>query len=83
MSDEIFVDRVDGSTVAFATQRVERHDKNAFSTEAVYGNTPDAQLRPITCGDFVDLDRLDNIIVYATSRLELVSWPIEHGDEHR
>ncbi|MGH2952387.1 MAG: class F sortase, partial [Solirubrobacterales bacterium] len=66
--DEIFIDRADGSTAVFATQRVERHDKNAFPTEAVYSDTSDAQLRLITCGgDFDDTDRryLDNIIVYA------------------
>ena len=65
--DEIFVDRVDGTTAVFATQRIERHDKNAFPTDAVYGDTPDAQLRLITCGgEFDDQDRryLDNIIVY-------------------
>ncbi len=66
--DEIFIDRADGSTAMFATQRVERHGKDAFPTEAVYRDTPDSQLRLITCGgDFDDTDRryLDNIIVYA------------------
>jgi len=67
--EEIFVDRADGSTAVFAAARVERHDKNAFPTTAVYGDTPDPQLRLITCGgDFDDAQRryLDNIIVYAT-----------------
>lgn len=66
--DAIFIDRADGSTAVFATQRVERHDKNTFPTEHVYGDTPDSQLRLITCGgDFDDAERryLDNIIVYA------------------
>lgn len=64
----IFVDRRDGTTAAFVAQRVERHDKNAFPTQAVYGATPDAQLRLITCGgafDYTDRRYLDNVIVYA------------------
>lgn len=67
--DEIFVDRADGTTVAFEAQRTERHDKNDFPTGAVYGDTPDAQLRLITCGGEFDQDGrryLDNVIVYAT-----------------
>lgn len=66
--DEIFVDRADGTTVVFAAQRTERHPKDEFPTEAVYGDTPDARLRLITCGGSFDQDDrryLDNIIVYA------------------
>ena len=66
--DRIFVNRVDGTTAEFTTQRIERHDKNAFPTDAVYGDTPDAQLRLITCGgefDYQDRRYHDNIIVYA------------------
>ena len=66
--DRIIVDRLDGTTAVFTTQRIERHDKNAFPTDAVYGDTPDAQLRLITCGgefDYQDRRYLDNIIVYA------------------
>ena len=37
--DQIFVDRADGTTAMFATQRIERHDKNAFPTDAVDFNT--------------------------------------------
>jgi len=65
---QIFVDRADGTTARFATQRIERYDKNAFPTEAVYGDTPDAQLRLITCGGEFDRKHrhyLDNIIVFA------------------
>jgi sortase (surface protein transpeptidase) len=67
---EIFVDRADGTTATFVASRVERHHKHAFPTEAVYGVTPNPQLRLITCGgDFDRQDRsyLDNIIVYAHS----------------
>ncbi len=66
--DQIHVDRADGSIVTFAVQRLERHDKNKFPTEAVYGDTSDQQLRLVTCGgEFDDQDRryLDNIIAFA------------------
>jgi hypothetical protein len=54
--------------VTFIASWIERHDKDAFPTDAVYGDTPDPQLRLITCGgDFDRRERsyLDNIIVYA------------------
>lgn len=69
VGDRVLVDRADGTTAAFAVGRIEQHDKHAFPTEAVYGDTTDAQLRLITCGgDFDHADRryLDNVIVYAT-----------------
>ena len=62
------MDRADGTTAMFATQRIERHDKNTFPTDAVYGDTPDSQLRLITCGGRFDKRHrtyLDNVIVYA------------------
>jgi sortase (surface protein transpeptidase) len=64
----ILVDRADGSTVTFAVTRVERHPKDAFPTDAVYGPTADAQLRLVTCGG--DFDRSvrsyeDNVVVFA------------------
>jgi LPXTG-site transpeptidase (sortase) family protein len=67
--DEIFVDRADGTTVVFAAQRTEVHPKDEFPTEAVYGDTPDPQLRLITCGGTFDEDERsyrDNVIVFAT-----------------
>ena len=66
--DQILIDRADGTTAMFATQRVEQHAKGAFPTQAVYGETPDPQLRLITCGgqfDYKDRRYVDNIIVYA------------------
>ncbi len=66
--DEIAVDRVDGSTAVFAVERVERHAKNAFPTEAVYGHTPDARLRLVTCGGEFDRSTrhyVDNVVVFA------------------
>lgn len=64
----IFVDRADGTTAVFTAQRVERYGKDAFPTDAVYGDIPDSELRLITCGgEFDRKDRryLDNIIVFA------------------
>lgn len=66
---EITVDRADGSTAVFAVERVERHPKDAFPTEAVYGHTPDARLRLVTCGGEFDRSTrhyVDNIVVFAT-----------------
>lgn len=64
----IFVDRADGTTAMFATQRIERYDKKAFPADAVYADTPDSQLRLITCGGKFDRKGrryLDNIVVFA------------------
>ena len=66
--DQILVDRADGTTATFVTRRVEQHAKDAFPTHAVYGDTPDPQLRLVTCGgqfDYKDRRYLDNVIVYA------------------
>lgn len=67
--DEIVVDRADGTSTTFAVGHLERHAKDAFPTEAVYGDTPDAQLRLVTCGGEFDETLRgydDNVIAYAT-----------------
>ncbi len=66
--DEVLVDRADGSTARFVIDRVDVVDKTRFPTAAVYGDTPDPQLRVITCGG--ELDRtahryLGQVIAYA------------------
>ncbi|RBY84028.1 class F sortase [Blastococcus sp. TF02A-26] len=66
--DEVLVDRADGTAARFTVTRVERHPKDAFPTDAVYGPTPDAQLRLVTCGG--EFDRAarsyrDNVVVFA------------------
>ncbi len=64
--DEVLVDRADGTTVAFTVMSVERHRKDAFPTEQVYGPTPRAELRLITCGGEFDSDARsyrDNVVV--------------------
>jgi hypothetical protein len=66
---EIDVDRADGQTAVFTVSRIETVAKDAFPTQRVYGNTPDAQLRLITCGGALNQsvhNYLSNVIVYAT-----------------
>lgn len=65
---QVLVDRADHTTAVFTTYRAERHSKDAFPTEAVYGSTRNPEIRIITCGgDFDDTnDRyLANVIVFA------------------
>ncbi|MGY1650052.1 class F sortase [Geodermatophilus sp. SYSU D01119] len=66
--DEVLVDRSDGTTARFTVTRVERHPKDAFPTDAVYGPTADAQLRLVTCGGAFDRavrSYEDNVVVFA------------------
>lgn len=56
-------------TLRFVVDSVQSHVKDQFPADLVYGNTPDAQLRLITCGG--DLDTAEhsfksNIIVFAS-----------------
>jgi hypothetical protein len=58
----------DGRWLPFRVTSVGRYPKNAFPTAMVYGPTPDAQLRLITCGGTFDRAHssyLDNTVVYA------------------
>lgn len=67
--DTVSVSRDDGTTATFRVDGVRRFAKDAFPTQLVYGNTPDAQLRLITCGgpfDGSDGHYVDNIVVFAT-----------------
>jgi hypothetical protein len=66
--DQVLVDRTDGTTAKFAIDSVEAFPKNAFPDDRVYGATPDAQLRLITCGGTYDRKRkdyLENVVVFA------------------
>jgi sortase (surface protein transpeptidase) len=68
---EVVVTRADGSRIVFVVDRVERHPKNAFPTAEVYGPTPDATLRLITCGGSFDRATghyRDNYIAFAHRR---------------
>ena len=69
--DEVLVDRADGTTVRFAVTGVGRYPKDDFPTEAVYGPTPRAELRLVTCGGDFDRSRRsyeDNVVVFARAR---------------
>ena len=66
--DHVTVKRQDGKAVTFTVYRIERYHKDAFPTQAVYGNTSGPELRLITCGGSFDSGTghyVDNIVVYA------------------
>ena len=67
--DMVYVKRSDATLVEFRVTSVQIYLKERFPTEAVYGPTPDAELRLITCGGAFDSATghyLSNIVVYAT-----------------
>ncbi len=67
--DDVYVKRTDGTTAEFRVTEVQTYPKDHFPTDTVYGPTPDAELRLITCGGAFDSTTrhyLSNIIVYAT-----------------
>jgi Sortase domain len=67
--DMVYVKRSDGTLVEFRVTSVKMYPKDRFPTEAVYGPTPDAELRLITCGGAFDSATghyLSNTVVYAT-----------------
>jgi hypothetical protein len=68
--DRVYVRRADGTLAAFRVTSVSTYPKDAFPTQAVYGPTPDAELRLITCGGAFDPGSgsyLSNIVVYAVA----------------
>jgi LPXTG-site transpeptidase (sortase) family protein len=67
--DKVYVKRANGTLVEFRVTSVQAYLKDRFPTEAVYGPTPDPELRLITCGgafDYATHHYLSNIVVYAT-----------------
>jgi len=67
--DKVEVQR-GGSVVTFTVTRTAWYPKNAFPTDAVYGPTPDRQLRLITCGGVFNhalRSYRDNLVVYAVA----------------
>ncbi len=67
--NQVYVRRSDGTMVLFRVTEVQTYPKNDFPTQTVYGPTPDAELRLITCGGTFDSTTghyLSNIVVYAT-----------------
>jgi hypothetical protein len=68
VGDEVLVDRVDGSRVAFRVTAIEQHPKDRFPTERVYGPVPGSELRVVTCDGVFDRSighYRDNLVVYA------------------
>lgn len=69
--DHVEIARADGSTAVFTVDRSVSVQQEGFPTEAVYGPTPDAQLRLITCDGTYDRGAgryLGNLVVFATLR---------------
>jgi hypothetical protein len=66
--DQAYVRRADGTLAVFRVTAVRSYAKDSFPTLAVYGPTPDAELRLITCGGTFDPrlgSYLSNTVVYA------------------
>jgi hypothetical protein len=66
--DQVYVRRADGTLAVFLVTAVRQFPKDGFPTSAVYGPTPDAELRLITCGGTFDpglRSYLGNTVVYA------------------
>ncbi|MET9470933.1 class F sortase [Streptomyces sp. NPDC002917] len=62
------ITRADGSVATFKVDSVEKFSKANFPDELVYADTPNAQLRLITCGGTYDRkakDYKDNVVVFA------------------
>lgn len=62
------ITRADGSVATFKVDSVEKFSKARFPDDLVYADTPDAQLRLITCGGTYDRkakDYKDNVVVFA------------------
>jgi hypothetical protein len=66
--DSIDITRSDGSVASFTVDEVDTFSKGDFPDQRVYGDTPDAQLRIITCGGVFDHKKQDyesNVVVFA------------------
>lgn len=62
------ITRTDGTVATFKVDTVETFSKAKFPDKRVYADTPDAQLRLITCGGEYDKkakDYEDNVVVFA------------------
>ncbi|WP_405577904.1 class F sortase [Streptomyces sp. NBC_01092] len=66
--DRFQVVRSDGRSASFAVDSVETFDKDTFPSDRVYGDTPRAQVRLITCAGAYDREVKDytaNLVVFA------------------
>jgi hypothetical protein len=67
--ETVSVVRADHTVAVFRVDGVNEYSKGNFPTLTVYGNTPNAQLRLITCGGPFDATAhsyIDNIVTFAT-----------------
>lgn len=65
----VYVREADGRLAVFRVTSVHMYPKNHFPTATVYGPSPDAELRLITCGgvfDHVTGSYLSNVVAYTT-----------------
>jgi sortase (surface protein transpeptidase) len=65
----VYVREADGRLAVFRVDSVHMYRKNHFPTAAVYGPSPDAELRLITCGGVFDRATggyLSNVVAYTT-----------------
>jgi sortase (surface protein transpeptidase) len=69
--DRAYVRRADGTLAVFLVTVVRQYPKDGFPTSAVYGPTPDAELRLVTCGgtfDYQSRSYLSDTVVYAVEK---------------
>jgi sortase (surface protein transpeptidase) len=69
VGDAVVVTRRDGSVARFVVDRLERHSKDAFPTQHVYGPTPGPTLRLVTCGGAFDETQrsyVENLVAFAS-----------------
>lgn len=67
--DRVRVSRDDGTVAIFTVDGVRSYAKDEFPTRLVYGDTPHAALRLITCGGTFDRATghyVDNVVVFAS-----------------
>lgn len=67
--DRAYVRRANGTLAVFRVTAVRTYLKTHFPTESVYGPTPNAALRLITCGgtfDYATGHYLSNVVAYAS-----------------
>jgi len=65
--DRFQVERADGRTASFMVDSVEKFAKEDFPSDRVYADTPDAQVRLITCAGAYDhqaRDYTENLVVF-------------------
>ncbi|TMU90295.1 class F sortase [Streptomyces sp. DASNCL29] len=65
---KVAITREDGIVATFVVDKVKTFKKDAFPDKQVYGDTPNAQLRLITCGgayDHTAKDYTANVVVFA------------------